>query len=80
MFLVTVGAVLKTIKEDYLAVDNARYRCIGKRFSGVGVHRSDDVFSLLRRRLFTHRLSFDTQTTRFRSLIGRRSVGSFVPA
>jgi hypothetical protein len=53
VFWVTVGAVLKTIKEDYLAVDKARYRSTGKGFSGVGVHRSDEVCSLLRRRSFT---------------------------
>ena len=47
VFWVTVGAVLKTIKEDYLAVDKMRYRSTGKGCSGLAVHRSDEVCSLL---------------------------------
>lgn len=47
VFWVTVGAVLKTIKEDYLAVDKTRYRSTGKGCSGLAVHRSDEVCSLL---------------------------------
>ncbi len=58
VFWVTVGAVLKTIKEDYLAVEKTLYRSTGKGFSGVGVHRSDEVCSLLRRRLFTVATTF----------------------
>ena len=58
VFWVTVGAVLKTIKEDYMAVDKTRYRSTGKGFSGVAVHRSDEVCSLVRRRLFTVATTF----------------------
>jgi len=47
VFWVTVGAVLKTIKEDYLAVDKMRYRSTGNGCSGLAVHRSDEVCSLL---------------------------------
>ncbi len=58
MFWVTVGAVLKKIKEDYPSVDKTLYRCIGKGFRESVVHRSNDVCSLLRRRLFTLRTTF----------------------
>ena len=58
MFWVTVGAVLKKIKEDYPAVDKTLYGCIGKGFTESDVHRSDDVCSLFRRRLFTLRTTF----------------------
>jgi hypothetical protein len=47
VFWVIVGAVLKTIKEDYLAVDKTRYRSTGRGSSGLAVHRSDEVCSLL---------------------------------
>ena len=48
-----MGGVLKTIKEDYLGVDKWLCLGIGKGYSQLVVHRSDDVSSLLRRRLFT---------------------------
>ena len=48
-----MGGVLKTIKEDYLGVDKWLCRSIGKGYSRLVVHPSDEVYSLLRRRSFT---------------------------